>query len=446
MRPEDLALPVGLLYLLAPLILCLAFVAPLYVVLLLDLGLAIFPLQWRVSDVHVDLTDMTLLAVTLALLLRPRARPGWPGLRHRWLWLAYGALLSVAYVNAPINQEHLTDPIRVAYQLFHWAWRPVLHYPLYVAFFNDRKKFGAALIAVLLAADVCAAQATIQGYASMEATGPFFSKNELGGMLVIPMLVAIGGFFFAPSRRRKTFYALSTLAILRGLTISGSRGAVVAAVLGIMFFAAGLAMTGYGRARLVRFGVAAAALGIVALMTQPDLLERPTVQHMLTASHPEEVDNYQWRKQERWPVFWAKIMAHPWLGMGTDVDLSLGEDANTPHNGYLSIAVTSGIPVLAVFVTFALLAVRGGLRVFRRARDRSQALLGLTLAAALAGFLVHNMVDSTLQMPFATKLFWLLIAGGMLVPRLQPAAQQSPARARVRRLRVARAGTLAAAR
>ena len=446
MRPEDLALPIELLYLLAPLILCLALAAPLHVVLLVDLALAIFPLHWRLADVHVDLTDVTLVAVTLALLLRPRARPGWPMLRHRWLWFAYGVLLSLAYVNAPQNQEHLTDPLRIAYQLFHWAWRPVLHYPLYVAFFNDRKKFGAALIAVVLAADVCAVQATIQGYASMEATGPFFSKNELGGMLVIPFLAAIGGFFFSPARRSRMFYALSILAIVRGLTISGSRGAFVAAVLGVMFFAGGLALTSYGRARLVRFGAAAAVLGVVALMLQPHLLERPTLQHMLTASHPEEVDNFQWRKQERWPLFWDKIMAHPWLGMGTDVDPSLGEDANTPHNGYLSIAVTSGVPVLALFATFALVAVRGGLRVFRRARERGHALLGLTLASAIVAFLIHNMVDSTLQIPFATKLFWLLIAGGMLVPRLQSVVQRSPARTPVRRVRAVRAGALAAAR
>jgi O-antigen ligase len=173
-------------------------------------------------------------------------------------------------------------------------------------------------------------------------------------------------------------------------------------------------------------GAIAGLLGVVVLAAKPDLLERPTVKRMLSASEGTEADTFQWRLQERWPHFWRIVQQNPWFGVGTDVDLSLGPDANTPHNGYLAIALIYGLPALGVILTFAVLGIRSGVRVYRRGAYRRQSVFGITIAAALIGVLIHNIDDATLQQAFIGKVFWLLIGLALAVAR-RPALVLTPA-------------------
>lgn len=425
---------------LIPVLVLLVFVGPPHLLLALDLLFIIFPVEWDVGNVHIDLTDVIFAAILLGFLLRPSWRRARKGQRIPYfgLWACYGVLASLAYLMAPINSEYLTDPIRIGYQLYRYAWKPILYYGLAALLITDRKRLDIVFLAIILAGDICAVEATIQGYAGLEANGPFFQKNQLGGAVIIPLFLALGGYLTSASRTRKLFYAGSILLLGRALTISASRGAFVAAVVAMGFFLVALAGTTEGRARVRRL-VAPALIGLPLLLAlSPDLLQRPSLKYMLTASNPDTVDNFQWRQQERWPYFWDKITTHPWFGIGTDVDPDLGEHANTPHNGYLSVAVINGLPVLGIFVVFSVLALRNGVRAFRRAGDVREGILAVSMAAALVTILCHNLVDSTITTTIpATKGFWLLTAELAIVaarPRVlarratAPAAR--PARAR----------------
>src|SRR5437660_6848044 len=105
----------------------------------------------------------------------------------------------------------------------------------------------------------------------------------------------------------------------------------------------------------------------VVFSCAPDLRSRPALQRRLSVS--TEDGNLQWRLKERWPYFWAKALKRPWLGWGTDVDFSLGENTNTSHNGFLALAVKQGFPAALVFVALMLLGLRDGIRTYRSAES-----------------------------------------------------------------------------
>ena len=151
-------------------------------------------------------------------------------------------------------------------------------------------------------------------------------------------------------------------------------------------------------------------VGITLVRGNP--LERPTVKRFLAADAVEEEQggNLQWRMEQRWPHFLEQVRRHPWLGVGTETDLSLGDIANTPHNGYLSIAVTRGVPALALFLLLVANALREGRFASRRAREEWQRFMAVAVSAALVGVLVHNLVDSTLMLPQVLQSFWMFAA------------------------------------
>ncbi len=416
--PSDVdQLPIAWLLLLAPLIVGLAFRAPLYVLLIVDIALTTFlPGDWQVGGLKVDSTDMAYVAIAAAL-IAGRARLPKFRIPYLGLWIAFGVLVSLAYLQAPGNQEYLTDPVRAVYQVVRYCWKPILFYPLAVILITDRRKLQVTLLAIVVLADVCALQATWQGYQNLEASGPFTQKNALGGALVMPFILCLAGVLYPKSRQLKRFYMVSLILVARGLTISGSRGAFVAAVGGVVVLIGGVSTSPQGLSRVMRLAVGAIVGMLLLFAMKPDLLERPNVQNILSAASPDDVDTFQWRKEQRWPFFWNKIVNNPWFGVGTDVDNTLGQTCATPHNGYLSVAVKYGLPAGFALLTIALLAVRDAFVTFRRSRDATDRILGLTAAAAMIGLLFHNYADATIESAFIFQPFWLFTAVAALSAR-----------------------------
>src|SRR5215469_18632318 len=86
--------------------------------------LAPFSEQWELGGVLVDSSDLVLAALAVMLVLRPaafRPRKRVPGFGT---WFALGLLACVAYVAAEPNQKNITDPVRLAYQLYRYCWKP----------------------------------------------------------------------------------------------------------------------------------------------------------------------------------------------------------------------------------------------------------------------------------------------------------------------------------
>ncbi|HVM95942.1 MAG TPA: O-antigen ligase family protein [Candidatus Acidoferrales bacterium] len=459
--------------LLAPfiaLVAVLALRAPLYWLLMLDLALVVLPGEWMISRVHLDFTDILLVGIVLGIVLRPAerktvlqwrrphslsslalivaftfawlavlllrmqggARPGeradlsnlfltgigiqllieawrWR-LPYRWVWLGLGIFMSVAYVSAPINREYLEGPLSTIYQVYRYCWRQLLYYPLALLLLRNRRQVETAFIVFVLVGTACSLMGFSQGFAGLEATGPFATKNGLGGALIMPFLFSVAGLFHVEAPWPWRLHVVCALIIARGLLFAGSRGAFVAVLCGFVYFMGWMLVRPRSRALAMRFGAVTMLMVVLTLAVRPNIMERPNIQHLLTTSKGTDDDNMRWRMQERWPYFWHKIMDNPWLGVGTDMDTLLGDSAITPHNGYLGVAVVSGLPAMLLLVSLALATFWNGMRLFRRKLPYWQQITGLAIAATLVGLLVHNMVDQTFKLAFAVKVLWILSA------------------------------------
>ena len=375
-----------------------------------------FSATWSVGGVLVDSLDVVLAVLVLVLLLRRRRLP-YARIPYFGLWCALGAVTSIAYVFAPINDEYLTDPVRMAYQLYRYCWKPILYYPLVALLITDRKGVTSALFVAVAVADFFSIEATLDGYAGIRASGPFgYGSNALGGALVLPLLIAVAR-FAETTRRERWFYGLSSLLILRALVFTGSRGAMIGALCGGVVLAVGLRRTAWGRAHMTRLAQLVAVIFVVIAFARGNPLDRPSLQRFMVTGSPENMHTLRWRLEERWPHFWAKVEQHPWAGVGTDTDLVFGKAGNTPHNGYLSIAVTSGLPAVGVFLALVIVATRAGWRAFRRNQRGWQGATGLIATAALVGVLVHNIVDTTVTVAFVAPMFWTMAAVAVLMER-----------------------------
>ncbi len=376
---------------------------------------------WVIGGLLLRITpsDLMVVIIIAGLVLRGRlqARKLFK-LSYLWPWLALGILLSISYVVAPINQRTLTDPIRYIYQLFVYCWRPILLLPLALILIRSPKKAYVANYFILIAALLVSFKAIQQGYAGMaSAPGPFKTGNQLGGILIIPTVLAFCGALMPRDRVQQIFCSASLVIFLRAFLFCGSRGGQMATVAGFAFFGGLLALRHVGRKRL-RYLTPFIAVGMLALLPAiPIILSRPTIAHAASVTEGSKASTMQWRMEQRWPHFWRIALAHPLFGIGTAVDPSLGKTANTPHNGFLSMLVTYGFPAFLLILYFALRTVSSGVQLFLRAPNPDHKVYGLSMAAATVGILVHQMVEVTLTAPHTFKVFWILVATTELARR-----------------------------
>lgn len=423
--------------------------------LVLDLIFVLLPGGWVVAGIMVNPTDLVFAGI-ITIFLRRGVKWQAEVPMYR-LWILLGVLQSLAYVHAPQNHEYLTDPLRAVYQLYRYCWKPILYYPISAILLADRRTLDRIWLCLLLVADAASLQGVVQGFQGARASGPFAGTNALGGVLLTPMLVAgtlllrgaVGGSATTMTHildwvlfgRRSghlgrslrpglvLFYGISILLMARALVFSNSRGAFVALLAGVLLCTVCLWTTVHGRGQVVRTAAVAVLLVGMLLAVRPSVLEGPNVQRLASVSGGTDVDNFRWRLEQRWPHFTHRVLTSPLLGFGTEVDPALGA-MNTPHNGYLALALVHGIPAASIFVFFGIVALHTGLRVSRDSQDPWERSFGLGAAASILGLLIHNLVDATFLMHFVACLFWMLVAAMLTARRRADAALSAPARTR----------------
>jgi tetratricopeptide (TPR) repeat protein len=154
-----------------------------------------------------------------------------------------------------------------------------------------------------------------------------------------------------------------------------------------------------------RFGISAAVL--IAVLVGAFLLgQRAGLIHLGTRSLEARTDYW------RGAVAIAKD--HPWIGTGPGTFGSIypkyktasTEEARAVHNNFLQMWSDSGV---LAFVAFTLLWVVGVRDAFRLARRRRGDTASVAICGALAGWIVHGMVDIDLYIPgLALPIFILL--------------------------------------
>ncbi|MEM9555769.1 MAG: O-antigen ligase family protein [Acidobacteriota bacterium] len=403
---------------LAGLGLVLALFFPIWWLVLYDLCTAFVFGGWSISFLRLGPDDVKVAMIALALVLRARLRRDGQKLPLFWPWALLTLLFCLSYLNAPINQRNLTDPIRITYQLGRYCIRPLIYLPLIMLLIRSAHRTYAVMNAVIVAGIVCSLPAIAQGYSGISSTaGPFRTGNQLGGVLVMPMLIAMSGVVLPRSRGHWILSFVGFGLMTRAMLFSASRGAMVAAVGGALVYGAILLLRPLGRRRLRYLAPLGGLALLAALPFLPMVLAKPTIAHAMSAADGSKASTMQWRMQERWPHFWGIALDNPLVGIGTSVDLSLGDKANTPHNGFLSLLVEYGFPAFFLILFFAGRVIWNGLLLYRRAPDPDHRIFGVTCAAAVAGILTHQLVEVTMTAPFTFKLFWILVGTSELAKR-----------------------------
>lgn len=391
----------------------LAIFAPFHLLLCWDLLLSIFQGQWTLAGIRIDYTDVIIGCLSLAIVIRAQAskktRGRIPYLKA-WFFLAF--FLCAAYLVAPQNQDNLTDPFRVGYQLYRYCLKPLLYYPLVMILLRDQNRIEQVLTCMVIGYNICAIMAIRQGYSGVDAApGPFNHGNAFASCLVAPFMISFGRLFMLKPTEPLFAFSLVSVGILaRALLFCQSRAGIASIALSLMAFFVLLTFTPNGRKLVMQFAPFAVLAPIALFIIRPDILHRPSVQHAMSVTDGTKASTMQWRMVERWPHFINLALEKPILGTGTAVDLSLGEAANTPHNGYISLAVRYGFPVCFLYIYFGFNAFFNGLRGFFKTKIVRLRIFSITVASPMVGILAHNMIESTITAEqLLQNYFWLLI-------------------------------------
>ncbi len=380
---------------------------------LLTIGLAgaAFSIQWYKFGVQFDFTDVCLLTLMVALPIRARSSLGraWRSLPYRWPWVILVVLSAFAYAKAPLNSEFFSSPLSMLYQIYRYSIRSLLFFPLAAMLITEKSKALMAILVLTLAVDIVALQSVL-AYRQGVADAGFFNRNYLGGAYLLSYLSCIAGIVTSKKISVKALCIVTILLLTRSLLYATSRGSWAGIILASTLLLLYMGWSRFLRGSIFRWA-AIAILGffLVLVPLKPDLLDRPNVKGLLTLKSPLEDGNLQWRMTERWPHFWNLCLENPWFGTGIPYDPSLGESGHTPHNTYLGIAVGSGLPVLALFAFLTASAARSGLILARFGSGQDVALMGMVGLAYLAGIAVNGLVESTLQNPFISSVFWSVV-------------------------------------
>ena len=215
----------GILLFVGAIALAILLLGPLYNLLFLDLLLVPLQGQTQIAGILLDPTDVTFAVLIAGLLLRGRLTPG--KMRRDvpffWLWASLGALASIAYLLAPLYQQHLTAFHRIIYQVYRAAWKPILYFPLAALLLSNPVLVRKTLWVIVLAGDICALIALPEGLQGLKAEGPFGTGNSLGAALIAPFVISFGMVISTRAPRAKVGYGVSFLLLGRVLLYAGSR-------------------------------------------------------------------------------------------------------------------------------------------------------------------------------------------------------------------------------
>jgi O-antigen ligase len=271
--------------------------------------------------------------------------------------------------------------------------------------------------------------------------GPFDYPNAMAGFLLLTGGAAAAA---VPSDGRRTLRVLAGLGALSagaGVYLTGSRGGALAAVLGLLVWAA---LRGrLRRPQWIGLGLAGCAVLVWMARSLPRLMDAATAMGLSTGGAPD--GSVRWRLSMI-EMTWAMIRDHPWLGVGpgafpvalTHYQRVPYVGGENPHNLYLQVGAEYGVPaavlLLAVLAIFLARLIRATLRLPDGSPARAQA---AALAAALTASFAHAAGDMDWSYPAIAVT--VAVMCGLAARYL--AAPPHPARAR---LRLTRAFALAA--
>jgi O-antigen ligase len=306
---------------------------------------------------------------------------------------------------------------------------------------TERTLLGACLISGLLVAGLgiyWLFRGSTAGFYATVLVGPFGYPNAMAGFLLLAGGAACASVQGDRSRLERAAAVVGCGLFPAGLYFTRSRGAVLAACVGILIWA--LLERERWWARRWLWGGAAALLVAGGLSLMGHRLARLLWFVWPGGAAGGEDTSVQWRLFiSKWT--WAMIRDHPWLGVGpgafpvalTHYQTLPYTGGENPHNLYLEIAAEYGLTIailagLAFLFCLARVALAGRrLPLAYATRTRR-----MVLVAALAACAVHNGVDLDWSFPAialtSVVLLGLTVAGRRHLSTERPHRRMSPIR------------------
>ncbi|HEY3396904.1 MAG TPA: O-antigen ligase family protein [Armatimonadota bacterium] len=380
-------------------------------------------------------TELVALVVLVAALLAVLGAPckvfGRP---HAEDWAA-GALLVLllaAIPGAAYLHAALVAVMQVlSYLLALWLARGL---------FADRRWRDALVVALIAGGALVALLGGQEYLLTVRATGntgwrvfaTFFNPNLVAAYLLVMLPPAAVWALQAwrptaeqsPLARPLSLGAV--LVMLVALPLTGSKGAALGALVAVLVLGWTVAPRGTSWGRRLRWGVLALILcGLLAGAALPPLRAR------VLASTGDQANSSGFRLYV-WKSMVTMIHERPLRGFGpgsfewTYPHYAQAGFTRLGHESYLQMAAEAGLPALLAFLALWIALLRRLGRRVTAAASPGDRLLPAAALAALAGFLVHNLVDYSWYCPAVTVSLLLLVGAALAGDGPPPAAAPRP--------------------
>lgn len=195
-------------------------------------------------------------------------------------------------------------------------------------------------------------------------------------------------------------YLMIILINIAILLATATRGAILAAVIGVIPFGFHLLYQTFQRRAVLQLAIVFATIFTVSAVTIPNLLERN--QGVYTK---DAIDSSG--RLDAWDYFIRVGMVNPWFGRGLGAgtianDSDFYRTLKVPHNEYIRIFVDNGFVGLGLVLTSMLI-------IFYRLSCQLQRSIQIYFFALITALFVYSFFDNTFSTAqFSVPFFWFL--------------------------------------
>ncbi|UYO53014.1 O-antigen ligase family protein [Rhodopseudomonas palustris] len=237
----------------------------------------------------------------------------------------------------------------------------------------------------------------------------YYNPNYIGIMYAMPCVGAVAIMTTRKLQRIQFAMLLVSAGVLMvGITMTGSRGSLLAAFVGVV-----VALVLRASWRMMLIGACLIVVTLVLALLMPALgamLQNPASLQATVPLATEMLQRGDSLRVELWTVYLQMVALKPWLGYGlmfdTRVILPSGNEVMHGHNIFLCAAIRGGVVSALTLAGLLIAALVSGWRGFRRTGEVTG--LGL-LAACLAATSVDQEIIPT-DLNYLYILFWLPVA------------------------------------
>jgi len=301
----------------------------------------------------------------------------------------------------------LPAPLSITEPRFQ-TWKNYMVLPLlfFVGFNNvkDRKELARFFVFICLAMVLMNRSTLVEirdasswvSRSKFKGSFAWLGANEVAAFYATYTFVLLGIFLYVKKNLWKVLLAVLIVMNLYCVLFLFSRGAYLATL-------AAFSLIGFFRNKIILVFVA------FLLIFWQVILPQKVVERINFTEVEGEMDQSAEKRIEYWQETMQYFKQSPIIGVGFNVKTYIGSQRDT-HNLYIRTLAEEGIIGLLFLLTIMFLALKRGLRLFKKAQDRFLKGLGLGFAACVLAVIVGNCFgDRWTYLPVGAY-FWIFLA------------------------------------